>query len=409
MLAWASLLACSVTAGATIVGLLVAPSGWQTGFAILSVIALVVTVHSFTLLITEVPTGQTAVLALLFILAGLSGGFWVAAASLVGRQSRRRAAHSTSTPCAGPSRRAVVVLSNAEPERYDYGATARRLARLIHSGALTLPASAVPFVFLSEKARYHALRDFHPGRATARVIAEAVESHLRASGDADTVVVAWCDGDPSLSEQVHSLAAAGYTEIVLAHLGQDGSYLFTEAASELADAHMSHVRIGTAPSIWISDPLARRACQRVLNVTRNADPATVGVALLGEGQPPEWESLSREWHETEAYFTQRVRLMLAEHGIDERNVRLGWVEWQTPDITEVVRHLAATGCTTIVLAPVTIPVATLATALDFPRAIDSARLGPDVLTITLTPWGDDPALIQALVTAIKQTLSDKTD
>lgn len=407
MAVWLMLLTGSVAAGAATVALLVAPRRWQVLASAGIALALVGSVRAFTLLVADRPGADALVLATIFFIAGLSGGYWVTASALMG--GARRTPGSRTVPA--PAHRengsvGVVVLSSAEPERYTFTAAAQRLRRLLQTDALSLPASAVPFVLLSEKARYRAIHGFHPARATARVLAGEVEAALRSSGDADVVGLAWCDGEPSLTQTIERLMLGGCTDIVIVTLGNDGAFLFEQAMRDVENNRFEGVRIITAPSVWHSDALAHRVCDRVMEASAGTDRSLVGVALVGEGQPPQWESTSRDWREKETYFIQRVRLLLSERGIDERNIKPGWLEWQTPDVTEVVRHLAALGCARVVVVPATVPLATLSTALDMPRGVEVARLAQSTRAVVLTPWGDDPTLAEVLTDAVRRALRD---
>ncbi|MGB4594215.1 MAG: CbiX/SirB N-terminal domain-containing protein [Coriobacteriia bacterium] len=407
MAVWLILLAGSVAAGAATVALLVAPKRWQALFSAAIAGALVLEVRAFALLAANAQDVEPLVLATIFFIAGLTGGYWVTASALMGGPKRAPKTRAVSAPSDGPDGRvAVVLLSSAEPERYTFSAAALRLRRLLQTRALSLPASTVPFVLLSEKARYRAIHGFHPARATAHVLADELATALRSTGDVERVALAWCDGAPSLVERIEQLALDGYTDVVIATLGNDGAFLFERAMREVDDTRFEGVRIITAPSIWHSDALAHRICDRVMEASAGTDCSTVGVALVGEGQPPEWESTSRDWREKETYFIQRVRLLLSGRGIDERNIKPGWLEWQTPDVTEVVRHLAALGCTRVVVVPATVPLATLSTALDMPRGVDVARLAETTRAVVLTPWGDDPTLAEALTDAVRRALRD---
>lgn len=410
MATWLLLLAASVGTGVIIVGLLVAPSRWQPSLGALLAATLVACARAVDLLSHATRGPEPLIAATVFAVAGVTGGYWVSAAAILGLPGRPRSTSPVLAAPVGtsprPRRVAAVIISPAEPERYGFGTSYRRLRRLTDSGALTLPTSAVPFVFLAEKTRYRAIHRFHPARATATVLAEAVQARLQASGHAERVVNAWCDGGPSLGEQVRALAAEGFTDVVACVLGNDGTYLIEEALRDLTDTRIDGVRVLHAPGVWHSDALAVRLCERIMRAAGASEPHELGIALLGEGQPPQWEAASREWREKETYFTQRVRLMLEERGVSGRNVRQGWLEWQTPDATEVIRHLAAMGCSHVIAVPATIPVATLSTALDLPRAIDNARLSDGTHATVVPPWGDDAVLVEVLTSCIKRAVND---
>jgi len=397
---WLGLLAGSAGAGACFVGLLVAPRRSQIIAGAGLLLSSVLVVRMFSMIAAQ-GVAQATGLAVFFALAGIAGGYWAAAAALPHSISQPKIAVSVTDaqPQALP---ALIILSCAEAERYRIASTARVIERLMTSDALRLPTSALPFVFLSEKSRYRALGDYNPARAGVTEVADRVAETLQSKFG--TVAVAWCDGSPTLAALLAELENRGYSSAVLVTLGPEGSYITMEAERE-AHGGSSGVRLIPAESIWRSDYLAARLVDRVIESCRGAVLSEVGVLLAGEGQPVAWEPLGKDWCERENYFNQRVRLMLLERGFEERNIRISWIEWQTPDITETVRHLAALGCNRLVIAPTTLPHITLASALDLKHSIEAARLAEDVRVVTLTPWGDDAAMVRAVADTASAALA----
>lgn len=405
---WLGLLAGSITIGACLVGTLVAPRRSQLIPLIGVAAGAYLMIRSFSAIVL---TGDAEAigLAIFFVAAGLAGGYWCAAAALphaVVDSPRQAAAHMQgSQPRDKP---ALVILSCAEAPRYRIASTARVIERLVSSGALQLPTSAMPFVFLSEKTRYRALGGFNPARATVTGVADQVAEAL--SDRVGQTTVAWCDGSPSLGSAVRDLAAAGHREVVVVTLGPDDSFATMDArrtAQSVADE--TGVRLSVAPSIWRSDDLAARLVDRIIETAHGQELGSVGVVLVGEGQPTAWSSLECGWTEVENYFTQRVRMMLVERGFAESTIRASWIEWQTPDVTETVRHLAALGCQHVIIAPATLPHLTLASALDLKHAVESARLDDTVRVVTLSPWGDDPAIVGTVTQAADAALDLLSD
>jgi protoheme ferro-lyase len=110
--------------------------------------------------------------------------------------------------------------------------------------------------------------------------------------------------------------------------------------------------------------------------------------------------------QTENYFIQRVRMLLVEAGLSSEHVKVARLEWQTPDVTETVRHLAVLGCRRIITIPATTVLPTLETQLDLERAVSCARVPTAVTTVTLGPWGDDDALAAAVGAVASAALDD---
>jgi len=399
---WLLLLVGAGITGCAIAYIMAVPRRWMLLPFLLAPCGVATVIHSLGLVsLRDSEPGSTA-MAVLLCGTGLSAGYWLASASLPLYRHLEPGSHGPSGRVTSSEGAVAVVLSFAVPERYRMSSTASHIRHLHESDALTIPTSALPFVFLSERARYRAVGDYLPARASTYAIAEQMEA-LLSDTSFRAVVVAFADGSPTLRQSVIAALDAGARAVSVVTLGPDGSLPAREAMLDLeSPGDRESLPVTCAASIWHSEGLAGRLVERILDTTLGARPEDVGVALVGEGQPAAWEEFDQGWRERENYFNQRVRLLLTEHGIREQHVRTAWLEWQTPDVTEAVRHLAAIGCTRIVVAPSTIPWVGLSSALDLEHMVTSAHVGEQVRTVTLSPWGDDQALAAAAAAAILQ-------
>jgi protoheme ferro-lyase len=168
------------------------------------------------------------------------------------------------------------------------------------------------------------------------------------------------------------------------------------AARAAALAGASAIDVAYTDPLWSSVSIAESVARRVLDAL-GADPSPeVGVVLASAGQPVEWDEDYPATSEHATYFCQRVRSELASVGFREDLVRLAWLDWNEPGVTEVVRHLAALGCTRVCVVPATLPFDTVSTLLDLRTAAVQAAVGPDVHIDLLPAWGDDPTVADAL-------------
>lgn len=407
---WIRLLSGAVLFGAAIVVTMVASRYAHLPGVIFSIAALATAVAGFGTVVASYGTTESVALAIFFLFAGIVGGYWIAAAALplLAHTERDESLPVPRNELPANERVAVIVLATAEPEHYDPRAIALDHRHLVESGALSVPATAAPFIFLSEKARYRAIGGRLPARTIAEAIAKRLHEVLQRDGRITSVRIAWCASRPSLADRLRSAWSEGVGRVVVVPLGSDVSFPVSLARRSVealrTDAH--GMSVSFAPSLWHSNRLARRLCERIISVTRGVTKEAIGVVLVAEGQPPSWTAMHPGWSEQENYFAQRVRLHLADIGIIERHVRVGWLEWQMPDVTETVRHLAALGCTRIIVAPGLIPLPSLATEIDLEHAIRMARLSEAVSVVTLAPWGEDDTVVEVLAEGVRSTLGD---
>lgn len=402
---WLALLAGSLMLGTCIVAAMVLPRHYATLTVLLGIGGFVGSLYILGT-IAQVYSTPTAIgAAVVVVVAGISLGYTIAA-SLIPHLSTmpRREAPSTSRRAA-PS--AVVLLDSAEPDRYDPRAIAHRQNLLAESADIELPLTAVPFMFLTEKTRYRAIGGRSPGSRVALMLAEKVEATWDA-GESPVVALASSQYPADLRTVVATQVAHGARRVAIVPLGPSQSAA-TDRALALLDSDDDPPLascVAIAPSIWDDATLVERLAERVLSCVGDTPHASIGVALVCPGAPEAWERRYTGAGETENYFIQRVRMRLTEAGLKCDHVRVAWLDWQVPDVTETVRHLAVLGCQRIICAPATIVLPTLETLLDLERATSYARVPESVTMVTLGAWGDDDAVAHAVRSAATSVLGD---
>lgn len=392
MVSWIGLLAGSVVFGVMIVGALVLPRGASVTALVVGFAGMFTSVTSFGAIASRYGTPEAIGGSMIVLLAGITAGYAVASSSLPYLNTPR---HTPAIKSSGGDGDGVVLIGCCDPERYDPRAIAGRQNVLSESAEIVVPMTALPFVFFAEKARYRAIGGRSFGQAMARQLAERMAT---SPGAEDWLVrLAWCHSPESLPRAVADLSASGAARVALVPLGLPESGMLDELEKALEPLlrEPGAPTVETGPSIWDDRLLPERMAERIIAATAGLDAKEAGVVLVGEGAPEKWEHRFAAAAEAETYFNQRVRVLLSDAGIDERHVRMSWLEWQAPDVTESVRHMAALGCRRIIVAPATIALPTLETSLDLGHAIALARVPEDVLVVTLMPWGDDDGLADA--------------
>lgn len=396
MAMWFVLLAGSVAFGALVVGGLVLPRTLSSLALLTGLSALVTAVWAFGDITQRYQSTEAVLAALAFLLAGIGAGFAVATSAL---PHLAGAPEAVSLPEPRPDASglpAVVLVSCAEPDRYRPSVVARRQNLLAESAEINVPGAALPFVFFAEKARYRAVGGRSPGTASAQRLTTLVSEQL-ASRVADVRIVS-CHAPASLAQAVRSLTEHGTSTVAVVILGPSESAAL-DAAHAILDRGVRErpaLKIVYAAPVWTDRLLPSRLTERILAASSGIGRGDLGVVLVDPGLPPVWERRYSAAQSVENYFDQRVRLLLCEAGVAEHHVRVAWLEWQTPDVTEAVRHLAALGCKRIVVAASTIALPTLDTALDLGHAITLARVPAGVQVVTVSPWGDDPGFTDAV-------------
>ena len=402
-LAWIALIAGSAGAGALLVALLVVPR--RNTPPVLSGIVTALLMSFTALVVLGADTDRFDLSVAMALLASVLLAFAYASTAMLLPRLLRRRSRRPVAEVSGTGSPRIVLSACVEPESYAPADIALSLSEYDATDVPLPAATARPMLYAAARARYRAAASFSPARATCKVIAKGLSEEL----GGDPVSVSFCErGAPRLDQAVAAAVADGAKGVVVAQLTAAES-LRTDRARSAVDSlgleeqgvHVSY----TAP-LWGSPAIVARVVERILEAADGEALDSVGVALVGHGQPEAWNDRHPTWTEQETYLIQRVRVGLAEAGIANRNLRLAWLDWAAPDVTDTVRHLAALGCELVLVAPVAMPVETLATLVDLRQAVHFARVEPGIRVTVLDAWGNDPVLIAELAARVREALDE---
>lgn len=400
---WAVTLIAGLAAGAAVCAALVVPRRWITPALAFAVVAVTAAGLACSAIWAGVHRLDLVVAAVALSVGTGAGGYALGAATLDASTRHRRKPVQLVVAAPTPGVH-VVLLSDEEPEGYDPGAVAEGLARYVGSDIDLPPDTARPLIYASERSRYH-LTGGSPARATVRAVAASLEARLSADDIDVRVSVAFCVGSPSLAETTAAIVGSGGRTIVVAPLSAAWSQAFTEALDSLPRPALAAagVSVETAGPVWASPHLSVMIAQRVV-ASLGGDRSTDGVVLFSEGDPWEHTASCAEYREQLTFLIQRVRAELIHAGVAADRIRRAWLWLEAPDIAEAVRHLAALGARNVVLAPVTFPTETMTTLTDVRYSADRAAGDTGAAVTVVPPWGNDPAVIEALYESVTDVL-----
>ena len=401
---WIYLLVASVTVGAGVVGAMALPRHAAPLAVLTAIIAAALGIFSLRVLASGYGTTQAVLVALLFGIVGISAGYMIAAAALPHLASGTADAAIMFSEDAVTD--AIVVLALTEPERYSPRAVATLQNLFSDHPAGGLPPVALPLVFMATRARYQAAGGASPAAPLTRSLVARISAIIAERHPGMPVAVAWAHTPDDLALAVRTLASNGASHISVVTLGSPDLGTAALARATLAQmidrADASRIRF--APSIWTHRTLSAHTADRILAAAQAMPHEAIGVVLVGFGFPDDEGPHAKDAMRIEHCFDQRVKVLLCEAGFAEGHVRQAWLDWQDPDVTEAVRHVAALGCTRVLVAPSTIPMPTIETTLDLETAVSLARVPEGVHVMTLAPLGDADVLAQAVVSSALESL-----
>lgn len=402
---WLLLVLTALATGAGLVAVLVANRVFELPLAFVGVMALGANGY----LLIGLPRVTGAPVSLIWgvaiSLGAAAGGYGLAASVL--QMSATNPQPAGMRPSALPSEEPAVILTACtEPARYSVRETALMLQALADEGLLDVSLALLPLLFFAQKTRYRVAGDVGPSRKDLERLADRVSTALP-----QRISVSWadCAGVDSLTTEARRLAAAGHRRIVVATVALAESWAYREARSELDDAGLPSqgTSVDYTPPLFDSDRIVAMLATRVTEVTRGA--ANPAAVLVGVGQPEFASHKDPEYDELEIGFLSRLRVALTDRGFAESAVAVAWPDWEQPDVTSTVRHLANLNHDVVVVVPAAYPLETLTVRIDLEAAVRQARVDESVNVVLMSAWKDDDAVVSELRARILDALAHDSD
>lgn len=303
------------------------------------------------------------------------------------------------------ARTTVLLTARLEPEHYSPAVVAGELNAMAQDNLPEAAMSIMPFLFAAQKARYRAAGGLSPSIHAATELTERLEAMLDPTRFGPVELVT-CNGQDTLDQAVRRAASRGCTRVIVVGLSIGESYELDRAKSrvDLLRPAAAGMQIVYTPPLWGSETLAHEIAQRIW-VSRD-HPDRTGVAVIMHGQPESRQKTHSAFDVQENAFSNRIRMFLTELGIPEPNVRLCYLDWRDPDVTETIRHLAALGCSRVIVVPACFPFESVNTILDLQVAVRQSRVESHVHTLILSPWGDDEGIAHVVQDLVREAEQD---
>ena len=335
--------------------------------------------------------------------AGFAAG-WTAAAYLRLPEPDRTPQRVAPIAPDAPRRRAVIYFTHGEPETYQPEPWISMLHELDSTVPGFPPKPVWPVILDGIKRSFAAVGTSPHGRIHAQTMAEVRD----AVGDED---VAWylsfLDADPRLRDAVAAAVRAGATDLALLTVFLTDSD-HTAEADHLVEAmglSPAGIRVVRTPVLWDDPRLARMVADKVLRTAGDRDRATVGVLLVGHGQPAEWDADHPTETEQEQDFRGAIRSLLVDAGFRSDLVSEAWMSFRDPKVPERVRELARRGARTVIGVPVTISADSLHSLHDTPKLVRRGARGTGLEVLEVGAWNTEPLLVALLADRAQQALA----
>jgi sirohydrochlorin ferrochelatase len=332
--------------------------------------------------------------SLLVATVGAVGG-WVAATYTGLDEPDRTPQRVAPRALAAPRQVAVVYFTHGEPATYEPEPWVNMLHELNSTVPGFPPKPVWPLILGGIKRSFAKVGTSPHGRIHAQTMA-AVQTAV------DLPDVSWhlsfLDADPALRDATAAAAREGATDLVFLTVFLTDSDHTAEAddldeAMGLSEAGLRVVRNAV---LWDDPRLAQMVAGKVLRAAGERDRSTVGVMLVGHGQPKEWDLTHPTETQQEVAFRAAITENLVAEGFSADLVSDGWMSFREPKVPGRVRELVRRGASTIIGVPVTISADSLHSLHDTPSLVHRGARGTGVEVIDVGAWNTEPLLVELL-------------
>lgn len=303
---------------------------------------------------------------------------------------------------------AVVYFTHGEPETYDPIGWINQFNEFDEQGIRFVPFAARPFFAYVLRNKYlEAGKSMH--RQVHHEMLQSLQQQFLLKGDSTTrFYISFLDDDPRPDAAVIRALNEGADTIVVLQVfltisnhTAEGQHLIEELNVE---ENYSVPLILTSP-MWSSGLLKSVFIEKVEERIGDTPKEEVAVALVGHGQPDEWDIEWATETEQEMQFREEIMDLFVADGFRRENLGSAWMEFKEPEPAELMESFVENGVKKIFYFSAAISADAMHSQIDIPRLVEKYDYPEDVEVINLGAWNNHPTVIRALNERIETSLS----
>jgi sirohydrochlorin ferrochelatase len=304
---------------------------------------------------------------------------------------------------------AVIYFTHGEPETYNPIGWLNQFKEFDEQEIKFVPFIARPlFVYMLRNKYLEVGRSNH--RQTHKEMLYSLEQLYRSEGDTTTrFYLCFLDDEPRPDAALFQALNDGAGRIVVANVfltisnhTAEGQNLIREVDAE----EKYGIEIVFTDPLWDSELLHQVFLEKVQAQMENLPKDEIAVALVGHGQPDEWDL---EWPtetKQESAFREMIIELFINSGFKKENMGSAWMEFKSPKPAELMEDFVNNGVSKIFYFSAAISADAIHSQADVPRLVNEYDFPPGIETINLGAWNNHPTVIMAIKDRIDQHMQD---
>jgi len=308
---------------------------------------------------------------------------------------------------AGKGHTAVIYFTHGEPETYDPIGWINQFNEFDEQGIKFVPFVARPaFAYVLRNKYLEAGKSNH--RQVHQEMLRSLEETYRLEGDSSTrFYLCFLDDEPRPDAAVIQALNDGADTIVVADVfltisnhTAEGQNLIREIGVE---DKLGIPVIYTEP-MWSSEKLRSVFLEKVYAQMGDTPREEVAIALVGHGQPDEWDVEWATETEQEMAFREEIMKLFVADGFRPENLGSAWMEFKDPKPASLMETFVENGATKIFYFSAAISADAMHSQIDVPRLVEEYDFPEGVETMNLGAWNNHPTVIAAIRERIDETM-----
>jgi sirohydrochlorin ferrochelatase len=237
---------------------------------------------------------------------------------------------------------------------------------------------------------------------------KSLEASYRLDGDTTTrFYLCFLDDEPRPDAAVIDALNDGADTIVVADVFLTISNHTAEGQNlirELEVEETMEIPIVYSDPMWSSHKLRSVFLEKVYAHMGNTPKEEVAIALVGHGQPDEWDVEWATETEQEMAFREEIMDLFIADGFRAENLGSAWMEFKEPKPASLMGKFVENGATKIFYFSAAISADAMHSQIDVPRLVEEFEFPHGVETVNLGAWNNHPTVIAAIKERIDETL-----
>jgi sirohydrochlorin ferrochelatase len=304
-----------------------------------------------------------------------------------------------------PGHTAIVYFTHGEPETYNPIGWINQFREFDEQGIRFVPFVARPvFVYMLRNKYLEVGKSNH--RQTHREMMSSLEKLYRSQGDSTTrFYLCFLDDEPRPDAAVIQALNEGAGKIIVANVFLTISNHTAEGQNlihELGVEDKFGVEMVFTDPLWDSQILRSVFPQKVHAAMDGLSKDKVAIALVGHGQPDEWDVEWATETEQEMAFREAIIELFVNEGFRRDNLGSAWMEFKSPKPAELMEEFVNNGVEKVFYFSAAISADAIHSQSDVPHLVNLYPFPENVETMNLGAWNNHPTVIRAIKERIDQ-------